>query len=154
LLLFDLFGDNRKRLNAKSLAMVDSLPIAACDNHGLPRAKLYRHEEYRGYIASKKRYFYGLKIHLLVSKNERPVECFMIPGLHSNMRPLKTFRFDIPEPSYVYAEKGYNDYRRKDVLPQARRIQPYPIREKNSPRTLLPCSTRQPDDIRSMITER
>ncbi|MCB2160713.1 hypothetical protein KQH40_01360 [bacterium] len=34
------------------------------------KAKLYQDEAYRGYIASKKRSFYGLKLHLI----GKPVE--------------------------------------------------------------------------------
>ncbi|HEX2242150.1 MAG TPA: hypothetical protein VHK27_02600, partial [Gammaproteobacteria bacterium] len=33
----------------------------------MPRAKFYQQEEDRGCIASKKRYFYGLNVHLLVT---------------------------------------------------------------------------------------
>ena len=36
---------------------------------------IYSKEEFRGYQASKKRYFYGLKIHLMVTQDGQPVEC-------------------------------------------------------------------------------
>jgi hypothetical protein len=77
-----------------------------CDNYRIPRVKLYRHEVHRGYIASKKRYFYGLKIHLMVTKEGQPVECFLTPGSSSDVRALQTFRFDVPEGSQVYADKA------------------------------------------------
>jgi hypothetical protein len=56
-------------------------------------------------MASKKRYFYGLKVHLLVTKDGQPVECFLTPGSYSDVRMLKTFRFDVPEGSHVYRIK-------------------------------------------------
>jgi hypothetical protein len=31
-------------------------------------------------MASKKRYVYGLNVHLLVTKGGQPVECFLTPG--------------------------------------------------------------------------
>jgi Transposase DDE domain len=138
LMLFDLIGYTWKQLNTESVYVIDSFPIPVCDNYRIPRAKLYQHEEYRGCMASKKRYFYGLKVHLLVTKDGQPVECFLTPGSDRDVRMLKTFRFDIPEGSHIYADKAYNDSAMEDVLLEASHIQLYPIRKKNSTRTLPP----------------
>jgi Transposase DDE domain len=138
LTLFDLLGYTWTQLNTESVYIIDSFPIVVCDNYRIPRAKLYRHEKYRGYIASKKRYFYGLKVHLLVTQDGQPVECFLTPGSYSDVRALKTFRFDVPEGSHVYADKAYNDYAMEDVLLEASCIQLYPIRKQNSTRMLPP----------------
>ena len=75
----------------------------------MPRAQLDQHESYRGDIASKKRYCYGLKGPLMVTKEGQPVECFLTPGSYSDVRALKTFAFDVPEGSHIYADKAYND---------------------------------------------
>jgi DDE family transposase len=119
LTLFDLLGYTWTQLNTESVHVIDSFPVGVCDNYRIPQAKLYQHEEYRGYIASKKRYFYGLKVYLLVTKDGQPVECFLTPGSYSDVRALKTFRFDVPEASHVYADKAYNDYAMEDVLLEA-----------------------------------
>jgi hypothetical protein len=71
---------------------------------------------YRGDIASKKRYFYGLNVHLMVTQAGQPVECFLTPGSYSDARALKTFMLDLPEGSHMYADKAYNDYEMEDVL--------------------------------------
>ena len=81
------------------------------------RAKLYQHETYRGYRASKRRYFHGLKIHLMVTSKEpalsltggRPVECVLTPGSVSDVGVLKAYAYDLPPGSIVYADKAYND---------------------------------------------
>jgi Transposase DDE domain len=104
--LFDLFGYTWKQLNTASVYIIDSFPITACDNYRIPRAKLYQHEESRGYIPSKKRYVYGLKLHLMVTKEGQPVECFLTPGSYSDVRALKTFQFDVPDGSRIYADKA------------------------------------------------
>jgi Transposase DDE domain len=127
-----------KQLDTESIYIIDSFPIAVCDNYQNPRAKLYQHEEYRGCIASKKRYFYGLKVHLLVTKDGQPVECLLTPGSYSDVRMLKAFRFDVPEGSHVYADKAYNDYALEDVLLEASQVRLYPIRKKGSKRSLPP----------------
>jgi Transposase DDE domain len=151
LMRFDLFGYTWKQLHTESVYVIDSFPVVVCDNYRIPRAKLYQDEEYRGCIASKKRYFYGLKVHLLVTKDGQPVECFLTPGSYSDVRMLKTFRFDIPEGSHVYADKAYNDDVMEDVLLEASHIQLYPIRKKNSKRTLPPYIAYVQHDYRKRI---
>ena len=63
LLLFQLLGTVWKKLNAEAIYAIDSLPITVCDNIRISRAKLYAEERFRGYLPSKKRYCYGLKVH-------------------------------------------------------------------------------------------
>jgi hypothetical protein len=138
LTFFELLGHIWKQLNIDSVYIIDSFPIAVCDNYRIPRAKVYQHEMYRGYISSKKRYFYGLKVHLMVTQEGQPVECFLTPGSYSDVRALKTFALDVPEGSHIYADKAYNDYEMEDVLLEAAEIHLSPIRKKNSKRTLPP----------------
>jgi hypothetical protein len=136
--LFELFGNIWKHLNTEAINIIDSFPVAACDNDRIPRAKLYQHKEYRGYLASKERYFYGLRIHLLVTKDGQPVECYLTPGSYSDIHVLKTFQFDIPEGSCIYADKAYNDYELEDMMIEAAHIQWCPMRKKNSKRAVPP----------------
>ena len=76
LMLFDLLGCTWKQLNTESIYGIDSFPVAVCDNYRIPRAKLYQNKQYRGCLASKQRYCYGLNVHLLVTKAGQPVEGF------------------------------------------------------------------------------
>jgi hypothetical protein len=63
----------------------------------------------------------------------------------------KTFRFDVPEGSHVYADKAYNDYAMEDVLLEASQIRLYPIRKKNSKRPLPPDIAYVQHDYRQRI---
>ncbi len=68
LLLDDLFhqlGLVLKQLNGSTEYLLDSFPVPLCDNIRIFGARLVKSEEYRGYIASKKRYFYGVRVQLL-----------------------------------------------------------------------------------------
>ena len=76
LTLFAWLGEHFKVMNEASVYVIDTLPISACDNYRIPRSKRYRGEAYRGYQPSKKRYFYGLKLHLLVTPDAQPIEFF------------------------------------------------------------------------------
>jgi hypothetical protein len=51
LVFFELLGHTWKQLNTDSIYIIDSFPIAVCDNYRIPRARLYQHKAYRGYIA-------------------------------------------------------------------------------------------------------
>lgn len=133
LVVFDLLAEIWKELNEKSVYVVDSFPIAACDNYRIQRCGLYQGEDWRGYQASKRRYFFGLKIHLMVTQHGQPVEFFLTPGSWSDTRALKMYKFDLPESSLVTGDKAYNDYAFEDALEEAQ-IHLQPLRKKNSKR--------------------
>ncbi len=125
-----------KTLNVDSVYLIDSLPIAVCDNIRISRNKLYGDETFRGYIASKKRYFYGLRVHLLVTQDGQPVECFLTHGGFGDVDALTYYAYHLPEGSIIYADKAYNDYEIEDLLKEIDHIQLLPIRKKNSKRPL------------------
>ena len=68
--LFDLLAEAFKQNNPDQSYVVDSLPVAVCDNIRIHRCRLYPPKEsagaFRGYVSSKRRYFYGLRVHLVV----------------------------------------------------------------------------------------
>ena len=109
-----------------------------CDNYRIPHAHIYQQETYRGYIASQKRYVYGLKLHLLVTPQGHPVECFLTPGSLSDVRALRSFQFDVPEGSVISADKADNDYTMEDLMYESAHIELSPIRKENSTRMIPP----------------
>ena len=132
-----MLGELFKQLNSDSVYVIDSFPIAACDNIRIPRARLYQEEAYRGYIASKRRYFYGLRIHLLVTAEGEPVEVFLAPGADADVRALSRFSFDVPTGSSVYADSAFTHYSVEDLMKEAG-ILLQPIRKKNFKRPVPP----------------
>jgi hypothetical protein len=137
LTLFNVLGEHWKALNEESIYAIDTFPIPACDNYRIPRAKLYQGEQYRGYIASKKRYFYGIKLHLMVTQTGQPVELMLSPGSFFDGTGLYAFDFDLPEGSQVVGDKAYNNYAIEDMLEVAD-IHLNPFRKKNSKRPVPP----------------
>lgn len=133
--VFEILGQVWKQLNPDDIYSIDSFPISVCDNIRISRSKLYDGEEaYRGYQASKKRYFYGIKIHLMVTETGAPVEFFITPGSFADVKGLKVFPFALPEGSVVYADKAYTDYDVEDLLLEAENIQLSAMRKRNSRR--------------------
>jgi hypothetical protein len=137
--LFNLLGQMWKTLNTGAVYMIDSLPVAVCDNIRIRRSKLYRDDKFRGYTASKKRYFYGLKIHLMVTQDGQPVECFLTHGGFGDVDALKYYAYELPNGSIIYADRAYNDYEIEDFLQELDRIYLLPMRKKNSKRTVSPA---------------
>jgi Transposase DDE domain len=118
--LFDLLAEVFKHNNATESYVVDSLPVAVCDNIRIRRCKLYPPEEhgkaFRGYIASKRRYFYGLRVHLVVSGKGEPVEFSLAPASEVDIGVFKEMSLELPEGSILCADKGYTDYHYEDLL--------------------------------------
>jgi hypothetical protein len=135
LTVFNLLGIFWKHLNEQSIYILDSFPVVTCDNYRIPHSHRYVGEDWCGYQASKQRYFYGLKLHLMVTGNGQPVEFFLTPGSWSDTRALKMYQFDLPEDALVTGDKAYNDYALEDLMLQAN-INLLPLRKKNSRRPL------------------
>jgi hypothetical protein len=57
------------------------------------------------------------------------------------VRALRSFQFDVPEGSVIYADKAYNDYKMEDLMYEAAHIELSPIRKENSKRMLPPYMT-------------
>jgi hypothetical protein len=119
--LFDLLAEVFKRNDTTRSYAVDSLPVAFCDNMRIRRCKLYppsreHGEAFRGYIASKRRYFYGLRVHLVVSGKGDPVEFSLAAGSEADIAVFKESELGLPEGAIICAEKGYTDYHYEDLL--------------------------------------
>ena len=134
--LFSLLGQVFKQHNPTSEFAVDSLPVPACDNISIKRCRLLRGEEHRGYLASKRRYFFGLKVHLLITGQGEPVEFVLVPGSQADISAFKQFDLDLPAGSVIHADRAYTDYAEEDLLQDAGSITLQPQRKKNSKRAL------------------
>jgi hypothetical protein len=137
LVLFQALGETWKALNTESIYVLDSFPVAACDNYRIPRSKRYQGAVWRGRQASKRRYFYGLKVHLMVTQAGQPVEFFLTPGSYNDTTALKWYTFDLPVGAWLTGDKAYTDYTLEDVLRAAGRHL-LPFRKSNSKRPVPP----------------
>ena len=105
--LFDQLGTIRKEISNCTEYLLDSFPVPICDNIRIFNVKLIKSEEYRGYIASKKRYFYGVRVQLLTTKNGIPVEFVFMPSSASDVRALNALPLNLPPGSEVYGDSAY-----------------------------------------------
>jgi hypothetical protein len=118
--LFTLLAEVFKHERSEQTYVVDSLPVAVCDNIRIRRCKLYPPEEhagaFRGYIPSKRRYFYGLRVHLVVTEAGEPVEFSLVAGSEADVSVFKDLELDLPGGSIILADKAYTDYDYEDLL--------------------------------------
>ena len=132
--LFALLAECAKHNNATGEYVVDSCPVPVCDNIRIRRCKLYREEGFRGKIASKKRYFYGLKVHLLIAGNGQPVEMILAPGSVADITAFRSLPLDLPPGSEIHADAAYTDYAVEDFLEEQAGMTLIAARKKNSTR--------------------
>jgi hypothetical protein len=127
--------------------IVDSLPIAVCDNYRIPHCRLYgrRRNAFRGYIASlcpagcKKRYFFGLRAHVLTTAQGCPVELVLAPASEADVVVFKRLQLDLPDGATIYADKAYTDYVWEDLLNQDTDLSLVVLRKSNAKRPLAGC---------------
>ena len=132
--LFLIVSEVFKNRNTGKEYILDSFPVPICDNIRISRSKIFQGEEFRGYMPSKRRYFYGIRVHMIITASGEPVEFLIAPGADSDLAVLKQLQFSLPDGSVCYADKIYNDYSFEDLLSEAAGISLKPIRKKNSVR--------------------
>lgn len=133
---FHLLAGVFKATNETHAYIADSFPVPVCDNIRIRRCRLYPRthgEAFRGYIASKRRYFYGVRVHLLVTATGQPVEFALAPGATSDLPVFREFDLELPDDAVIYADKLYTDYEYEDLLAEIG-IEFRPLRKKNSKR--------------------
>ena len=105
--LFVFLSELFIKLNGSQIYSVDSFPVEICQIQREKRSRLWRDISMKGYNASKKRYFYGFKVHMVVTTNQEPVSCYISEGsIHDTTASFK-FLSNLPKNSIVIGDKGY-----------------------------------------------
>ena len=133
-----MIGEIFKSTNTTQEYAVDSFPVAVCENCRIFNSKIYHNEKYRGYQASKKRYFYGVKVHMIVTVDGLPIEFILTPGSCADVRAFKGLDLDLPEGATIYADKAYTDYEEEDFL-KSLGINLLPQRKENAKKQFSGC---------------
>ena len=79
--------------------IVDSFPVPVCQNNKIFRCKLLQGKSYHGYTASKKSYFWEIKVHMIVDLQGVPIEFLFTPGSESDIRAFRRFNLNLPPSS-------------------------------------------------------
>lgn len=130
--LFQLLAQAFKHLNKDKIYLVDSFPVPVCSNVRVSRCKLYKNKKYQGYIASKDEYFYGIKVHMITTKNGEPIEFIIEKGADHDMKAFKRFTLNFEKLSFIFGDKAYNSYKIEAQLAHERQIFLIPQRKSNA----------------------
>jgi hypothetical protein len=95
---------------------VDSFPVCYCQKNRIDKRKCFLEHSYIGFAASKKRYFCGIKVHMVVSNEGRPIEVHLRPGSESDIGVLWSMELDILDQAVMYADGAYNCFELEDIL--------------------------------------
>ena len=137
--LFHQLGLVLQQANASTQYLLDSFPVPVCDNIRIRRCRIVRSEEFRGKIASKRRYCYGVRVHVLATASGTPVELAFLPGRANDTRGLGVLPIELPAGSEVFMDSAYTDYSAEDAAKEADQITFATCRKKNSQRREEPA---------------
>jgi hypothetical protein len=121
-LLFMLFfqvGQHIKAIAGASDYVIDSFPVAVCDNIRIARSRMLKGKQWRGKQCSMHRYFYGVKVQVLTTSSGIPVEFCFVPGSESDVQALKKLPMTVAAESNIYADSAYTDYTIEDDMKDA-----------------------------------
>jgi hypothetical protein len=91
-MVFALLSQVFQARNREQVYAIDSYSVVVCANCRINRYALFAvqdHADLRGYRASKKQYFYGFKVHLLVTAAGDPIEFLTSQGFLHDLEGLK-----------------------------------------------------------------
>ena len=110
--------------------VIDSFPVPACHPCRSWRCKLYNGKQYIGYCASKKLFYYGLKVHMVTSIHGIPIEFCFTPASTADIVGLQSLSLDLPPHSVLYGDRAYNCYSLEKSLLEEALISLIPHRKK------------------------
>ncbi|PYS50925.1 MAG: IS982 family transposase [Acidobacteria bacterium] len=136
--VFHQLGQTLKELNMESRYSLDSFPVALCDNIRINRSRLAQGTQFRGYLASKRRYFYGVRVQVVVTVEGLPVEYSILPGGLSDIEGLAHLPLSLPSGADVAADAAYTYYEWEDELAERDGVRLLVGRKRNSKRRDVP----------------
>jgi hypothetical protein len=125
-MLFRLFfqvGHHLKTIAGASDYRIDSFPIAVCDNIRISRSRIITGKQWRGKQASRRRYFYGVKVQVLSAATGIPAEFCFVPGSESDVQALKKLPLQVAAESRIYGDAAYTDYTIEDEMKREEAIE-------------------------------
>ncbi len=152
--LFAMFyqvGHCFKQVSGTLDYVIDSFPVAVCDNIRINNCRLLKGEQWRGYTASMRRYFYGVKIQLLTTSDGIPVEFCFVPGSEHDSQSLQQIPLNLPEGSRVYGDSAYTNYDIEDMLKETEGISLQIQRKSNAKRKDSPSAAFIKQSMRKRI---
>jgi hypothetical protein len=113
--LFEMVSSYFKDLCCEMHYIIDSFPVAVCNNMRISNCKILKEEKWRGYTVSMRNYFYGVKVQLLTTKDGIPIAFHFTPGKTGNAKAIGKMIDKLPPEASIYGDSAYTDYGMEDI---------------------------------------
>jgi hypothetical protein len=135
---FHQFGAILKDLNWESRYLLDSFPVPVCDNIRISRCRIVRDERFRGYLSSKRRYFYGVRVQVITRCDGVPVEFSILPGRFADIDGLAELALELPAGAHLIADSAYTQFEWEEYLLQTQQLRFLVVAKSNTRRPIEP----------------
>ena len=87
--------------------VIDTMPVPVCKRVRAKRCRKVQGDDYLGYCASKREYYYGWQLHLVCDATGVPISFELLPAKWDELTLVQDLLSSLPEGSVVVADKGY-----------------------------------------------
>lgn len=137
-LTFHRFGAVLKDLNWESRYLLDSFPVPVCDNIRITRCRLVRDERFRGYLTSKRRYFYGVRVQVVTRADGVPVEFAILPGRFADLDGFAHLPLELPDGAHLICDSAYTQFEWEEYLRETQALRLMVVAKSNTRRAVEP----------------
>ncbi|WP_223255405.1 IS982 family transposase [Flavobacterium sp. LM4] len=132
--LFEIISSYFKDFCCEMHYIIDSFPVAVCHNMRISKCKILKDKKWRGYTASMRNYFYGVKVQLVTTKSGIPIAFHFTPGKTADVKSLGRMIDKLPAETSIYGDSAYLDYSLEDKALERKAILLKIQRKSNSKR--------------------
>lgn len=133
--LFEIVSSYFKHICCELNYIIDSFPVEICKNIRISNCKMLTNKKWRGYTASMRNYFYGVKVQLLTTKKGIPIAFHFTPGKTADAKAIGKMIDKLPAESSLYGDSAYLDYGLEDIAFERKAVLLKIQRKSNSKRT-------------------
>jgi hypothetical protein len=87
--------------------VIDTMPVPVCKRVRAERCRKVQGDQYLGYCASKREFYFGWQLHLVCDAAGIPVTFELLPAKWDELTLVQDLLSPLPEGSSVVADKGY-----------------------------------------------
>ena len=125
--------------------IIDSAPLPVCRNVRAKRCKNFKGQASVGYCAAQKTYYYGFKLHLMVTESGLPASWIVMPAKHHDTKGLKALTknkqsLDIyGDAAYLIKIEDREKYEKKNISVTSavrKNMEPLPLHKERKLRKL------------------
>jgi len=114
--IFRVLSEIFYKVSKSEIYSVDSFPVEVCKIERSQSCNIYNHKDMKGYNSSKKRWFYGFKVHMVVTTNKEPVHCYISYANEHDVKTAKRYLPTMKSNTTVIGDKGYLSKTLKEFL--------------------------------------